>query len=123
MKDTKYLCDVQALHFVVASISVARTTAFTDTQESHFSFAVFGVEPEEFIKALEDLIRHRDDPETYRQFKEVTLNAVRAYDTIRMTRDCTTLAITRGNRTVLYCGSIDRLRGLPKVLKAGLTPS
>ena len=42
---------------------------------------------------------------------------------VRMTLDCTSLAITRGNLKVLYYGSIDRLKGLPKALTKVLTPS
>ena len=121
MQKIKYICDVQSSHFAVASIVCAPARAFTDTQESHFSFAVFGVEPEDFIKALEDMIQHRECHETYYQPKEVVLKATRVYDTIRMTLDCTSLAITRGNLKVLYHGSIDRLKGLPKALKKVLT--
>ena len=121
MQKIKYICDVQPNHFVVASIACTHVWAFTDTQESHFSFAVFGIEPEEFIKALEDMIQHRECHETYYQPKEVVLKATRAHDTIRMTLDCTSLAITRGNLKVLYYGSIDRLKGLPKALTKVLT--
>ena len=120
MQKIKYICDVQPSHFAVASV-VCTSAAFTDTQESHFSFAVFGIEPEEFIKALEDMIQHRECHETYYQPKEVVLKARRAYDTIRMTLDCASLAITRGNLKVLYHGSIDRLKGLPNALKKSLT--
>ena len=75
MQKIKYICDVQPNHFVVASIVCTHARAFTDTQESHFSFAVFGVEPEDFIKALEDMIQHRECHETYYQPKEVVLKA------------------------------------------------
>ena len=121
MQKIKYICDVQPSHFTVASIVCAPARAFTDTQESHFSFAVFGIEPCDFVKALEDMIQHRECHETYYQPKEVVLKATRAHDTIRMTLDCTSLAITRGNLKVLYHGSIDRLKGLPKALKWSLT--
>ena len=121
MQKIKYICDVQPSHFAVASIVCTSARAFTDTQESHFSFAVFGVEPEDFIKALEDMIQHRECHETYYQPKEVVLKATRVHDTIRMTLDCTSLAITRGNLKVLYHGSIDRVKGVPKALKWSLT--
>lgn len=121
MQKIKYICDVQSNHFAVASIVCTHVLTFTDTQESHFSFAIFGIEPEDFVKALEDMISHRDGPETYYQPKEVVLKATRVHDTIRMTLDCTSLAITRGNLKVLYYGSIDRLKGLPKALKKSLT--
>jgi hypothetical protein len=123
MQKIKYICDVQPNHFVVASIVCTHTCTFTDTQESHFSFAVFEVGPEDFIKALEDMIHHRERHETYYQPKEVVMKATRAHDTIRMTLDCASLAITRGNLKVLYHGSIDRLKGLPEALKKSLTPS
>ena len=121
MQKIKYICDVQSSHFAVASVVCTHARAFTDTQESHFSFAVFGIEPEDFVKALEDMIQHRECHETYYQPKEVVLKATRVHDTIRMTLDCTSLAITRGNLKVLYHGSIDRLKGLPKALKMSLT--
>ena len=107
MQKIKYICDVQSSHFAVASVVC--------------TFAVYGIEPEEFIKALEDMIQHRECHETYYQHKEVVLKATRAHDTIRMTLDCASLAITRGNLKVLYHGSIDRLKGLPKALKKSLT--
>ena len=47
MQKIKYICDVQPSHFAVASVVCTSARAFTDTQESHFSFAVFGIEPEE----------------------------------------------------------------------------
>ena len=122
MQKIKYICDVQPNHFAV-SVVCTPAWAVTDTQESHFSFAVFGVEPEEFIKALEDMIQHRECYETYYQHKEVVLKATRAHDTIRMTLDCASLAITRGNLKVLSYGSIDRLKGLPQALTKVLTPS
>ena len=82
MQKIKYICDVQSSHFAVASVVCTHARAFTDTQESHFSFAVFGVEPEDFIKALEDMIQHRERHETYYQPKEVVLKATRAHDTL-----------------------------------------
>lgn len=117
MQKIKYICDVQSTHFVVASIVCGSCQGFDDTQRSHFSFAVFGIEPKVFIEALEEMFRHRNGPETYYHPKEITLKTLRAHDTIRMTLDCTTLAITRGNLKVLYCGSIDRLSGLPAALR------
>ena len=121
MQKIKYICDIQSNHFAVASVACNPTRAFIDTQEGHFCFAVFEVEPEDFIKALEDMIQHRECQEKYYQPKEIVLKATRAHDTIRMTLDCISLAITRGNLKVLYHGSIDRLKGLPKALKESLT--
>lgn len=113
----KYLIDVQNYHFVVASIPVVSSERMTDTCESHFSFAVFDVEPEDFAEAIDKLLEIRDDPDRYRNETEIVLKTSRFHDTIRLTLHCGSASITRGNLKVLCTGSIDRLRGLPKALR------
>jgi len=114
----KYLVDVQNCHFSVASITKhGNAHGVSDTVESHFSFVIYWVEPIDFIIALEGLIESRCNSDTYFDYKEKVLPGCSWSDTIRMTMQCTTLTITRGNMKVLYCGSIDRVLELPKVLR------
>lgn len=114
----KYLVDVQHCHFSVASITKhGNAHRVSDTVESHFSFVIYWVEPIDFIIALEGLIESRCNSDTYFDYKEKVLPGCSWSDTIRMTMQCTTLTITRGNMKVLYCGSIDRVLELPKVLR------
>lgn len=88
-----------------------------DTDESHFSFAIYSVDPLKFASTLQQLLDNRMDNDKYRVSDYVELNAGALHDTIRMSRDCTSLGVTRGNLKVLYCGSIDSLHGLPEAIR------
>ena len=49
----KHICVVGPNHFLCAGIGGSRWHG--DTDNTHYSFAVFGVDPEEFSKSLEEL--------------------------------------------------------------------
>ena len=111
----KHICVVGASHFLCAGIGDARWAS--DTDISHYSFAVFGVDPEEFSKSLEELHKKATEYPGNLKGEEVVLRCGRMSDTIRMTLDGTTLAITRGNLKVLFFGYVGTLKGLPKVIR------
>lgn len=106
-------CDYSSL--AVAGFSRHYTRPDCDT--GHFSFIVYVVDPLDFANAVEECVHQRDEQETYHNVQEIVLRASRSYDTIRIVRECASLAITRGNMKVLYHGSVDALRGLPKIIR------
>ena len=111
----KHICVVGANHFLCAGIGDAKWAS--DTDNSHYSFAVFGVDPEDFSKAIEELFHKATDYPGNLNGEEIVLLGGRSCDTIRMTLDGTALAITRGNLKVMYHGYIGTLKGLPKVIR------
>ena len=110
----KHICVVGASHFLCAGIGDARWAS--DTDNCHYSFAVFGVDPEEFSKSLDDLCNKATEYPGNLKGEEVVLRCGRMSDTIRMTLDGTTLAITRGNLKVLFLGYVGTFSGLPKAI-------
>lgn len=111
----KHICVVGPSHFLCAGIGDAKWPS--DTDNSHYSFAVFGVDPEEFSKSLEELCNKATEYPGNLKGEEVVLRCGRMCDTIRMTLDGTTLSITRGNLKVLYHGYVGTLKGLPKAIR------
>ena len=111
----KHICVVGASHFLCAGIGDARWAS--DTDNCHYSFAVFGVDPEEFSKSLEELCNKATEYPGNLKGEEVVLRCGRVCDTIRIVLDGTTLAITRGNLKVLYHGYVGTLKGLPKAIR------
>ena len=111
----KHICVVGANNFLCAGLGNPRWAS--DTDNSHYSFAVFGVDPEKFSKSLEELFHKATEYPGNLKGEEVILPSGRMCDTIRMTLDGTTLAITRGNLKVLYLGYVGTLSGLPKALR------
>ena len=111
----KHICVVGASHFLCAGIGDARWAS--DTDNSHYSFAVFGVDPEDFSKSLEELCNKATEYPGILKGEEVVLRCGRVCDTIRIVLDGTTLAITRGNLKVLYHGYVGTLKGLPKAIR------
>ena len=111
----KHICSVRVSHFLCAGVGDVRWPS--DTDNSHYSFAVFGVDPEDFSKSLEELYNKATEYPGNLKGEEVVLRSGVMCDTIRMTLDGTTLAITRGNLRVLYHGYVGTLSGLPKVIR------
>ena len=111
----KHICSVRVNHFLCAGVGDVRWPS--DTDNSHYSFAVYGVDPEDFSKSLEELYNKATEYPGNLKGEEVVLRSGRMCDTIRMTLDGTTLAITRGNLKVLYHGYVGTLSGLPKVIR------
>ena len=110
----RFICNVFANSFAVAGIQDNPSRLF-DTDYGHFSFAVFGVEPEEFCKALDIVIAERDNASTYNDYKNSVLG--RGFDQITLYRHCNTLSISRAGMKVCYVGDVDSLRGLTKVIR------
>lgn len=111
----KHICSVRVNHFLCAGVGYERWSS--DTDNSHYSFAVFDVDPEDFSKSLEELYNKATEYPGNLKGEEVVLRSGRMCDTIRMTLDGTTLAITRGNLKVLYHGYVGTLSGLPKAIR------
>ena len=111
----KHICSVGANHFLCAGCGNGQW--LSDTDNSHYSFAVFGVDPEDFSKSLEELYNKATEYPGILKGEEVVLRSGKMCDTIRMTLDGTTLAITRGNLKVLYHGYVGTLSGLPKAIR------
>ena len=103
------------------TIQVASTQAsgwVSDTQCSHFSFAIFGQDPEEVLKAIESVIEERNDHDKYHKEQELVLGY--GTDKLRIVRQQAQVSISRGNLKILYYGSVDRLYGLPAVLRKAI---
>lgn len=111
----KYFVHCNYYNFFCTGVSTNYTAC--DTDNSHFSFGVFSVEPEAFADAIEEMFQHSQDYEKRQDYKEITLQSARGSDTIRITLDGTNIGITRGNLKVLYYGSISTLSGLPKAIR------
>ena len=111
----KHICSVRVSHFLCAGVGDERWPS--DTDDSHYSFAVYGVDPEDFSKSLEELYSKATEYPGNIKGEEVVLRSGRMCDTIRMTLDGTILVITRGNLKVMYHGYVGTLSGLPKVIR------
>jgi hypothetical protein len=101
---------------ICSGIRIADEASMIDTDETHFSFGIYNIDALEFADALQRLLDNRLDIDKYRDYDYIELKASSNYDTIRMTRDCTSLGITRGNLKVLYFASTDSLHGLPEAI-------
>lgn len=99
----------------VTGISVQES----DTDSSHFSFAIY-VDPEDFCKAIDEIITSYNDNSAYYVFQDITIRAVRESDTVRITRDCSSVYITRGNMKVMYAGCIGSLIGMTKTIRKAI---
>lgn len=89
----------------------------SDSDNGHFSFIVYSIDPLLFAQAIESCLEQRNQQETYFDTQEIVLKASRSYDTIRIVRECTSLSITRGNIKVLFYGCVDVLSTLPKIIR------
>lgn len=107
-------------NFVCAGIKLDHPAHQSDTDNTHFSFAVYDVDPEDFAKVIEDFVAASRDNENYQQVKFVELQSYRSSDTIRMQFDHSTVSITRGNLKVLFYGHISILEGLPKAIRKAI---
>lgn len=103
--------------FVCSGIKILDDAAMSDNQETHFSFCIYNIDAIEFADALQKILDNRLDPDKYRVYDCLELKSVSNYDSIRITRDHTTVGITRGNLKVLYFASIDGLYGLPEAIR------
>lgn len=106
-------CDYTSL--AVAGFSTEYTRS--DSDNGHFSFIVYSIDPLLFAQAIESCVEQRHEQETYYNVQEIVLKASRNHDTIRLVRECTSLSITRGNMKVLFYGSVDVLSPLPKIIR------
>lgn len=106
-------CDYTSL--AVAGFSTEYTRS--DTDNGHFSFIVYSIDPLLFAQAIEGCLEQRNNQETYSNTQEIVLKSSRSYDTIRLVRDCASLSITRGNMKILFHGSVDVLSMLPKIIR------
>ena len=111
----KHICSVGASHFLCAGIG--NNVWVADTNDSHYSFAVFGIDPEEFAKAIEDMLHIYEERSLPSEYKEIVLQSSRMCNTLRITLSGNSLAITRGNLKVLYHGYVGALIGLPKAIR------
>lgn len=104
-------------NFVCAGIKLDHPAYQSDTDSTHFSFAVYGVEPEDFANVIDDFVVAALSHELSDKTKFVELKAVNSYDTIRMQFDYGNVSITRGNLKVLFHGHVSILQGLPKAIR------
>lgn len=110
-------------HSTFSSLAVAgisENSQRADTDDSHFSFMIYTVCPEDFATAIEQCIIALDDCDMYSDLQEIVLQGTRHYDTIRIVRDGQIVSITRGNLKVLFYGSLAVLRGLPKAIRKAI---
>jgi hypothetical protein len=112
----KYICNVSSTCLQLASITTG-SNAILDTDSSHFSFAVYTIDPLEFAQALEDCLNASNDFNTYWDHQEIVLKASNPFDTIRIFRHCRALSITRGNIKVLFYADVGRLYGAASVIR------
>ncbi len=110
----KVICSVKDSHFLVAMIddNASNCTAI-DTDLTHCSFAVFGVEPADFAQAIVDLYKGWEDCIPTQQ---ITLPASRTFDTIYFTREGSMICVNRGNIKTLYFENIHNLMHAVKPL-------
>ena len=111
----KHICSVGASHLLCAGIG--NKIWVTDTNDSHYSFAVFSIDPEEFAKAIEDILHNYEERSLPGEYEEIVLQSSRSCNTLRITLGRNCLAITRGNLKVLYHGYVGALIGLPKAIR------
>ncbi len=77
-----------------------------------FSFQVINIDAERFAFTLDSLIESRDNEETYFNSYTIDVGDIQVYKFSGFT--CSIIA---NHCRVLYHGSIDRLRGLPKAIR------
>ena len=116
----KYIVYCTYHNFVCAGIKQDRPAYQSDNDSSHFSFAVYDVDPEDFARVIDDFVAASRDNENYQQVKFVELQSYNSSDTIRMQFDHGTVSITRGNLKVLFYGHIGILEGLPKAIRKAI---
>lgn len=104
-------------NFVCAGIKQDHAAYQSDNDSTHFSFAVYDVDPEDFAKVIDDFVEAARRHELSDKTKFVELKAVGGYDTIRMQFDHGNVSITRGNLKVLFHGHVSILQGLPKAIR------
>lgn len=117
MLKRKYIVYCTYHNFACAGIKQDHPAYQSDTNSTHFSFAVYDVDPEDFAKVIEDFVAAARDNENYQQVKFVELTSYQCSDTIRMQFDHGIVSITRGNLKVLFYGHISILEGLPKAIR------
>jgi hypothetical protein len=113
----KTIAVVDACSVQVASLALTGYT--TDTQDTHFSFALFDIDPVVFVDALNEVITQRKSNELYNNVQEIILRSSKCSDRITILREGNHVGISRGNIKILYYGSVDRLLSVPEaILKA-----
>ena len=115
MKTMKIIAHCDYTSLAVAGFSTEYTRS--DSDNGHFSFIVYSIDPLLFAQAIDSCLEQRNQQETYYNVQEIVLKAPRSYDTIRIVRECTSLSITRGNMKVLFHGCVDVLSTLPKIIR------
>lgn len=88
-----------------------------DNDSSHFSFVVFGISPIVFAESIESIVKNALSYEEYYLPQKITIPASRPSDEIVITRECNTIAISRGNFKILYHAGVDGLIGLPLAIR------
>jgi len=116
MKNDKFIVQIFGNSFLVASLTTAWITC-SDTNESHFSFGVFGIEPEQFCCAVDTIIEARYNNDIYYDSQQIELSSVRISDKITFMRDCNQVSINRGGMRVMYYGSVERLVGMTEAIR------
>lgn len=116
----KYIVYCTYYNFVCAGIKQEHPAYQSDTDSTHFSFAVYDVDPEVFARVIDDFVTVSRDNENYQQVKFVELQSYNSSDTIRIQFDHGTVSITRGNLKVLFYGHIGILEGLPKAIRKAI---
>lgn len=111
----KYIVNCTYDTMLCAGVSTSRS--FIDTDYSHFSFAVFSASPPEFADTLEQVIEGALCNSLYFKQDDVQIKTTDLCDSIRITRDCRIVAITRGNLKVLFAADVVALIGLPEVIR------
>lgn len=111
----KYI--VNCTYDTMLCAGVSTSGSFIDTDYSHFSFAVFSVSPLEFADTLEQIIEGALCNTRYFKQDDVQIKTTDLCDSIRITRDCRTVAITRGNLKVLFAADVGALIGLPEAIR------
>lgn len=116
MKNDKFIVQIFGNSFLVASLT-SNWINCSDTNESHFSFGVFGIEQEDFCCAVDSIIAARYNNDTYYDSQQIELSAVRISDKITFMRDCNQVSINRGGVRVMYYGSVERLVGMTEAIR------
>lgn len=111
----KYI--VNCTYDTMLCAGVSTSGSFIDTDYSHFSFAVFSVSPLDFTDTLEQVIEGALCNTRYFKQDDVQIKTTDLCDSIRITRDCRTVAITRGNLKVLFAADVGALIGLPDAIR------
>lgn len=93
------------------------TVDIMDNDSSHFSFAVFGISPIVFAESLESVVKNALSYEEYYKPQKVVIPTSRPSDEIGITRECSAIAISRGNFKILYYAGVDGLIDLPLAIR------